>query len=275
MEQVAMYKTLNTETPVIILCGGQGTRMRDASETLPKPMLLIGGLPILYHIMHIYAAYGYRNFILALGYKSWVIKEYFLNFQAMSSDFQLCLGEKKWKILEERQAPDWNITFAETGELTQTGRRVCMCRKYVNTDEFMVTYGDGVADIDILRLHEFHRSHDKIATVTGVTPPGRFGSMAVQDDIVVEFNEKRDAGGGLINGGFFVFKRSFFDILERCGDTMLETTPMNELVQRDQLRMYRHQGFWEPMDTMREYQALNQLWNTGKAPWRKWNEAQC
>jgi glucose-1-phosphate cytidylyltransferase len=257
--------------PVIVLCGGQGTRIRDAGDQIPKPMLQIGGRPILWHIMKIYASYGYKNFILALGHKSWVIKEYFLNFQAMDSDFSLRLGSPTAiRILQHREPPDWNIVFAETGEHTQTGMRVFMCRKYVDTDEFMVTYGDGVANVDIARLHAFHRAHGRVATVTGVTPPGRFGAMAVDGESVVAFNEKRNAGGGLINGGFFVFGRRVFDTLGEAGDSMLETDPMSALVQKDELRMFRHAGFWEPMDTMREYLALNELWNSGKAPWKVW-----
>jgi len=264
-------RILDKDIPVIILCGGQGTRIRDAGDHVPKPMLQIGGYPILWHIMKIYAAHGYSNFVLALGYKSWVIKEYFLNYQAMGSDFQLCLGAKnEIRILEDRQPPNWRITFAETGEKTQTGMRVHTCRKYVHTDEFMVTYGDGVADVDVSALHAFHRAHGKAATVTGVMPPGRFGAMSVAGDAVVEFNEKRQAGGGLINGGFFVFRRSVFDVLGAGGDCMLETTPMNELVRAGELRMFRHDGYWEPMDTMREYLSLNRLWESGQAPWRIW-----
>lgn len=266
-----MSAPLNKDIPVIVLCGGQGTRIRDAAEHIPKPMLQIGGYPILWHIMKIYTAYGYRNFILALGYKSWVVKEYFLNYRAMTSDFALDFGAKGgMHILDDREPPDWNIVFAETGELTQTGERVFRCRKYVETGEFMVTYGDGVADIDISRLHAFHRAHGRTATVTGVTPPGRFGSLAVEGASVTAFNEHRHAGGGLVNGGFFVFNRGMFDVLEATGATMLETQPMTHLVEHDQLRMYRHDGFWEPMDTLREYTALNELWQRGRAPWQVW-----
>lgn len=266
-----MGLALDKNIPVIVLCGGQGTRIRDAGEHIPKPMLQIGGTPILVHIMRIYAAHGYKRFILALGYKSWLIKEYFLNFQAMNSDFALEFGNHTvMRILEHREVPDWTVTFAETGEFTQTGKRVALCEKYVDTDEFMVTYGDGVADVDITRLHEFHRAHGRLASVTGVTPPGRFGAMSVDGDTVVAFNEKRDAGGGLVNGGFFAFNRGVFEVLAAAGDSMLETQPMTELVKADQLRMFRHTGFWEPMDTAREYLALNELWRSGTAPWKVW-----
>lgn len=258
------------DTPVIILCGGQGTRIRDVGENIPKPMLPIGGYPILWHIMRIYAAHGYHNFILALGYRSWVIKEYFLNFKVMTSDFALELAEREVKILNHPQPLDWRIVFAETGELTQTGERVLLCERYVDTEEFMVTYGDGVADVDITALHAFHRAHGRMGTVTGVRPSGRFGAMSVRGTDVVEFSEKKAAGGGLINGGFFVFDRRFFDVLRPAGNTMLETEPMTHLVERGELKMYDHAGFWEPMDTLREYLLLNKLWESGQAPWKTW-----
>lgn len=260
-----------TDIPVIILCGGMGTRIRDVSENMPKPMVPVGGYPILWHIMNIYFHHGYNNFILALGHKGWVIKEYFLNYQAMTSDFKIQLGSpNEIKILSHHQPLHWNIVFVETGEQTLTGQRVALCEKYVETDAFMVTYGDGVGDLDIPALHQFHQSHHKVATVTGVRPTGRFGSLKVQGTAVSEFSEKKDAGGGLINGGFFVFNKTFFDVLHPLGDVMLETAPMEELVRRNELQMYEHHGFWEPMDTLREYQSLNKLWDSGDAPWRIW-----
>jgi len=261
----------NLETPVIILCGGQGTRIRDVSESLPKPMVPVGGLPVLWHIMKIYSAHGYKRFILALGYKGWVIKEYFLNIRAMTSDFRLQLaGDGPIEFLSQRERLDWSVTFVETGDGTQTGGRVLACEPYVDTADFMVTYGDGLGDVNIEALHRLHHSHGRLATVTGVRPRGRFGAMAVDGDTVTEFNEKKDAGGGLVNGGFFVFKKGFFEVLHRSGDTMLETDPMSHLVSDGQLRMYAHEGFWEPMDTMREYLLLNRLWETGEAPWKIW-----
>jgi glucose-1-phosphate cytidylyltransferase len=260
------------EVPVIILCGGQGTRIRDVSESLPKPMVPVGGMPILWHIMNIYAAHGYKSFLVALGYKGWVIKEYFLNFRAMTSDFRLRLsGDGKVEYLSRRQWVDWSVTFVETGEGTQTGGRVLACEPYVEADDFMVTYGDGLGNVDVGALHRFHLAHGRLGTVTGVRPRGRFGAMAVDGDTVTEFNEKQDAGGGLINGGFFVFKRRFFEVLQRCGDTMLETDPMARLVAEGELRMFAHGGFWEPMDTMREYLLLNRLWESGQAPWKIWS----
>jgi len=262
---------LSQSCPVIILCGGQGTRIRDVNENMPKVMLPIGQYPILWHIMRTYAHYGYKDFVLALGYRSWVIKEYFLNFRVMSCDFHLNLGHpQEIDVLARHQELDWNITFAETGEKTQTGRRVLLCEKYVEGDEFMVTYGDGVADIDVAALHAFHRDHGRVATVTGVRPPGRFGAIIADGDAVVEFSEKKPAAGGLINGGFFVFQRAMFDVLRPLGDTMLETAPTAELIATHNLRMYFHPGFWEPMDTAREYMALNAKWAEGRAPWKVW-----
>ncbi|VAX15756.1 Glucose-1-phosphate cytidylyltransferase [hydrothermal vent metagenome] len=262
---------MNKDIPVIILCGGQGTRLRNVSETLPKPMVNIGPYPMLWHIMMIYASSGYKNFILALGYKSWVIKEYFLNYRFMTSDFTINLGTtQEVKIINHHEPLDWNITFAETGEESQTGKRVLLCEKYVSTPEFMVTYGDGVADIDISRLHNFHHQHGKSATLTGVCPTGRFGALVADGTCVTEFSEKKDAGGGLINGGFFVFNRNCFDILRETDNTMLETEPMRRLVEQRELQLYRHEGFWEPMDTMREYNMLNRYWESGVAPWKVW-----
>jgi glucose-1-phosphate cytidylyltransferase len=263
---------MNFDVPVVILCGGQGTRIRDVSESLPKPMLPIGGYPILWHIMRIYAAHGYRRFVLALGYKSWVIKEYFLNLKYMHGDFHIRFKDPvQIDLLADRQPLDWSVTFAETGELSQTGARVLACERYVDTEDFMVTYGDGVADVDVLALHRFHEAHGRLGTVTGVRPAGRFGALVTKGSQVVEFSEKKDAGGGLINGGFFVFKRGFFEILRGLGDTMLETQPMKELVAKGQLEMYNHPGFWEPMDTQREQLLLNRLWSEGAAPWKTWS----
>jgi len=257
--------------PVIILCGGQGTRIRDVSDNIPKPMVPIGGFPILWHIMRIYSHFGYNRFILTLGYKGWLIKEYFLNYLAMTNDFSIDLGKKNnIKILNNPKPLDWKIIFAETGETPETGKRVLLSEKYVDTDEFMVTYGDGLSKVNIDRLHQFPREHSRQGTVTGVRPTGRFGALKVAGPKVVEFSEKKDAGGGLINGGFFVFQKSFFDILRNLGETMLEREPMNELVRQDQLQVFDHRGFWEPMDTMREYLLLNKLWDSGKAPWKIW-----
>jgi glucose-1-phosphate cytidylyltransferase len=265
---------LPKDTPVIILCGGEGTRIADVSrDAIPKPLIRIGDKPILWHIMKIYAAHGYTNFILALGHLGWEIKNYFLNHRLMDCDFRLTLegGEPKVEVLSRADQTDWTITFAETGEKTQTGRRVALCRKYVETDHFMVTYGDGVADIDIAALTRFALEQGKTGTVTSVTPASRFGNIEVSDGgTVTAFAEKADAGGGSINGGFFVFRKDFFDVADRYGDVMLEREPMDDLVARGELAAYRHPGFWEPMDTMREYRLLNGLWERGEAKWKMW-----
>jgi glucose-1-phosphate cytidylyltransferase len=264
---------LPKDTPVIILCGGEGTRIADVSrDAVPKPLIRIGDKPILWHIMKIYAAHGYTNFILALGHLGWEIKNYFLNHQLMDCDFQLSIrnGEPQVKVLSRPERTDFTITFAETGLKTQTGKRIALCRKYVETDHFMATYGDGVADIDIDALTRFALEQDRMGTVTSVTPASRFGNIEVDGGTVTAFNEKQDAGGGSINGGFFVFKREFFDVAERHGDVMLEREPMDELVERRELAAYRHPGFWEPMDTMREYRLLNGLWERGEAKWKMW-----
>lgn len=264
---------LPKDTPVIILCGGEGSRIADVSrDAVPKPLVRIGDKPILWHIMKIYAAHGYTNFILALGHLGWEIKNYFLNQRLMDCDFRLELeGEPEIEVLSRLDWTNWTITFVETGEKTQTGRRVALCRKYVDTDHFMVTYGDGVADIDIRALTRFALEQGKTGTVTSVTPASRFGNIEVADGgTVTAFAEKADAGGGSINGGFFVFRYDFFDVLDRYGDVMLEREPMDDLVARGELAAYCHPGFWEPMDTLREYRLLNCLWERGQAKWKTW-----
>jgi glucose-1-phosphate cytidylyltransferase len=265
---------LPKDTPVIILCGGEGTRIADVSrEAVPKPLVRIGDKPILWHIMKIYSHFGYNHFILALGHLSWEIKNYFLNHRLMDCDFELEIheGEARVKVLSNSESNDWRITFVETGAKSQTGRRIAFCDKYVQASHFMATYGDGVANIDLGALGRFALEKDRVGTVTAVTPSSRFGDIQLdQDSIVSGFAEKQDAGGGIINGGFFVFKREFMDIAKNHGDVMLEREPMDELVARGELAAFRHTGFWEPMDTMREYRQLNGLWDSGTAPWKMW-----
>lgn len=265
---------IDKNTPVIILCGGKGTRIADVSgNSIPKPMVPIGNYPILWHIMKIYSSQGFKNFILTLGHLGWEIKNYFLNYNIKSSDIRINFQNKSSniEILNDNEPLDWNITFAETGLETQTGKRIALCKKYVDTPYFMSTYGDGVADIQLSSLIDFAKKSDKIGTVTSVTPSSRFGNIDIDDKgIVKEFNEKQHAGGGTINGGFFVFKREFFDIAAKYDDVMLEREPMNDLVSKGELASYHHNGFWEPMDTMREYKKLNQLWNLNQAKWKIW-----
>ena len=260
---------------VVILCGGYGTRIRDVSEDIPKPMIPIGGKPILWHIMKSYAEFGYHDFILCLGYKSEVIKNFFVNYEFRRSDIMLTLGKKVEPVLSDVECDEagWNITLAETGLNAMTGARVKRIAKYIGNDEcFMLTYGDGVGDVDIEKLVKFHKSHGKMVTVTGVRPPGRFGELGIAEDgvTVTGFNEKPQASGGRINGGFFVCNRELFDILSNDEGLVLEQEPMRKLLEMKEFRVFEHDGFWQPMDTSREYSLLNDLYNNNKAPWVKW-----
>ena len=257
---------------VVILCGGRGSRIRDASEILPKPMLPIGNKPILWHIMKLYAHHGFDQFVLCLGYRGWLIKEFFLNYSAMTNDVVVQLGaQRAVSIGGDRNEEAWNVTLADTGELTETGGRVVAVRKYAETDDlFLLTYGDGVADVDIRALVAFHRAHGKTATVTAVRPPGRFGELGIAGDLVSEFNEKPQASGGFINGGFFVCDaRRIWSYLD-SGTSVLEREPMRRLAADGELVAFRHDGFWQPMDTLREYTLLNEMWESGRAPWKVW-----
>jgi len=256
---------------VIIFCGGMGTRLREETEYKPKPMVMIGKRPILWHIMKIYSSHGYNDFILCLGYKGNIIKEYFYHYEIMANDFEVTLGKKyDIKIFRNQDEADWRILLADTGEKTLKGARLKRVEKYIDSENFMVTYGDGVADIDIRRLVEFHKSHGKIATLTGVKPLSRFGELRVEGDIVKEFAEKPQSAGGLINGGFFVFRRDIFDYLEEREDCDLEYGALEELAKLGELVVYRHDGFWACMDTYRDMEYLNRLWAQGKAGWKVW-----
>jgi glucose-1-phosphate cytidylyltransferase len=257
----------------IILCGGQGTRIRDASELLPKPMLPIGGKPIVWHIMKMYARHGIREFVLCLGHKGSVIKEFFLHYRAMTTDVTLGLGRHdEIQFHGQHEELDWRVTLADTGEDTMTGGRVSAVRRYVEGDElFCLTYGDGVSDIDIGASIAFHKAHGRIATVAAVRPPGRFGEMRIDEDRVREFNEKPNASEGFINGGFFVIDgRRFWPYIGTDPRMVLEREPMQGLARDGELVAFRHEGFWQPMDTAREYGILNEMWAKGKAPWKTW-----
>jgi len=258
----------------VILCGGQGTRIRDVNEALPKPMLPLGGNPIVWHIMKGYAAHGVNEFVLALGYKGWLIKEFFLNYRVMMADVTVTLGRHSGiQIDRHRQEEDWSVTLADTGDATMTGGRVSALRRYVEgKGEFLLTYGDGVSDVNISELIAFHRAHGKVATVTAVRPPGRFGEMRIESNIVSEFNEKPQATEGYINGGFFVFDAErIWDYLGDDPKTTLEREPLQGLTRDGQLAAFRHDGFWQPMDTLREYNLLNEMWDSGEAPWKTWD----
>ncbi|NQT30034.1 MAG: glucose-1-phosphate cytidylyltransferase [Candidatus Saganbacteria bacterium] len=258
---------------VVILCGGQGTRLKEETEYRPKPLVPVGGMPILWHIMKTYSHFGHKDFILCLGYKGDMIKDYFLKFEELSNDFTLSLRSKSERIIHHSKAnlEDWNITFINTGQKAMTGSRVAQVKPYIGNDkEFLLTYGDGVANIDINALIAFHRSHGKIATMTGVRPPSRFGELSVHDTLVTTFNEKPSVSEGFINGGFFVFKRELFDYLSVDEDCTLEREPLETLVKKQQMAMYPLDNYWHCMDTYRDFLLLNELWNAGKAPWKVW-----
>jgi glucose-1-phosphate cytidylyltransferase len=258
---------------VVILCGGYGTRIRDVADNIPKPMIPVGRYPILWHIMKYYANFGHQDFVLCLGYKSQVIKDFFLNYEAHTKDFTIALGKReKIEFHTDHDESDWSVTLADTGLEAMTGARIARIRKYIGDDEhFMLTYGDGVGDIDIDKLIKFHISHDRVLTVTGVRPPGRFGElMNSPEGKVTEFNEKPQATEGRISGGYFVCSRKIFEYLDDREDLTFEQEPMRKLVAEGQMMMYEHDGFWQPMDTYRDYIYLNGLVTKGEAPWVKW-----
>lgn len=257
----------------IILCGGQGTRIRDVADDIPKPMIPIGERPIVWHIMQTYAASGLSDFVLCLGYKGWLIKQFFLDYRMFSEDIELKLGSGQVHY-HEAPALNWCITFAETGEHTQTGGRIARVRKYVEDCELIcVTYGDGVADLNVMDVVRFHREHGKIATVTGVRPPGRFGVMQTERksgrNIVRHFAEKPQTEEGWINGGYFVFDQRIWKYLKDEPSLILEREPLSGLAADGELVMYEHAGFWQPMDTYREYRLLNDMWTRDEAPWKR------
>lgn len=252
----------------IILCGGLGTRLAEETLLRPKPMVHIGGMPILWHIMKIYAHYGLNDFYLALGYKGNDIKQYFINYYASTSDIRLSLKNGKTKFLNP-SAEDWNVNLIDTGRNTMTGGRLLRLKPYLRGNTFMLTYGDGVADIDIHALLQFHHDHGKIATMTAVRPPARFGTMQFNDDRVIQFQEKAQVNEGWINGGFFVFERAVFDYLYD-DNTILERHPLETLANNDQLVAYKHHGFWQPMDTIRDRDFLNQCCDDNQASWTIW-----
>ncbi len=258
---------------VVILCGGMGMRLREETEYKPKPMIEIGGKPILWHIMKIYAHYGFSDFILCLGYKGEIIKNYFYNYEIQNNDFTIELGgDKHIEIHSNHKEKDWRVTLADTGEMALKGSRIKKIEKYVDGDLFMLTYGDGVASINLHELMSFHKSHGHIGTVTGVYPPSRFGDLVVENNRVVSYTEKPQASAGLINGGFFVFNRGIFGYLSEDDTRDFEFGPLVQLAKDDELRVYKHRGEWECMDTFRDMQHLNKLWQSGKAFWKIWDK---
>jgi glucose-1-phosphate cytidylyltransferase len=254
----------------VILAGGLGSRLGEETAVRPKPMVEIGGKPILWHIMKIYSSFGFNDFVICLGYKGYLIKEFFSNYFLHTADVTIDLrGGNGIEVHQARSEP-WRITLVETGADTMTGGRLAAIRPYLEPDEpFCLTYGDGVADIDVADLVRYHKAHGLRATLTSVTPPGRFGALENDGGRVVDFREKPAGDGGQINGGFFVADPSVLDLIEGP-DTVWETGPLETLARGGELMGYRHTGFWHPMDTLRDKQMLDGLWNAGKAPWKRW-----
>lgn len=256
---------------VVILCGGRGTRMKGESEIRPKPLMEIGGRPILWHIMKIYSRYGYNDFVFCLGYKGAMIKEYFYNYHILANDFTISLdGETKVEIHSKSDENDWKVTLVDTGLNALKGARIKRIEKYIDGDIFLLTYGDGVADVDLDDLVAFHKKHGRIGTLTAVRPPSRFGDLILEKDRVMKFTEKPQASAGLINGGFFIFNRKIFDYLSADDNCDFEMGALEKLAENGELMVYQHSGSWECMDTIREMDHLNELWSNNKAFWKVW-----
>ncbi|REJ73117.1 MAG: glucose-1-phosphate cytidylyltransferase [Acidobacteria bacterium] len=258
------------QIPVVILCGGQGTRLREETEYRPKPMVEIGPHPILWHIMKIYRQHGHRHFILCLGYKGWEIKQYFLRYNEMHRDFTVTLDRSDPVQYHNTVGDeDWKVTLVETGLHSGTGARLARVRGYIESDTFCFTYGDAVGNVDIGAQLAFHRAQGRLATVTGVRPTSRYGEMRTEDGAVLEFREK-PAAEGVVSGGFFVLERGVFDYLDADPQLFFEREPLRRLARDGQLSVYMHEQFWHPMDTYRDYLHLNEIWSGGEVPWKTW-----
>lgn len=258
---------------VVILCGGKGTRLREETEYKPKPMVTVGSLPLLWHVMKIYSHYGFKDFILCLGYKGEMIREYFLKFEEMTSDFTLALrsnGRERITYHQPHKLEDWRITLVDTGQETMTGARIARVEPYLGGDKtFLVTYGDGVADVNIAELVEFHRAQGKIATSTGMHQTSRYGVLEIEGNAVSSFSEKPQLRG-YINGGFYVFNREIFRHLSSAADCVLEQEPLRQLAQDRQLAVFRHEGFFFSVDTYKDWEELNRMDTEGNTPWKVW-----
>jgi len=254
---------------VVLLAGGYGTRISEESDIKPKPMIEIGGKPILWHIMKLYSSYGFNDFIICTGYKSYVIKEYFSNYFLHMSDITFDMSNNTMTVHNQNAEP-WKVTVVDTGLDTMTGGRIKRIQHYVGNEPFMVTYGDGLSDIDITSLVKYHNKHGKIGTMTAVQPAGRFGALDLsEDNLVKAFKEKPKGDGAWINGGFFVFNHEIFNYID--GDTtVFEKDPLEAISSMSELYVYKHEGFWQPMDTLREKNMLEELWTSGKASWKVW-----
>ncbi len=260
----------NADVPVVILAGGLGTRLRQQTEHVPKPMVRIGDEPLLWHIMKLYAHHGFRRFVLCLGYRGEVVTEYFLTYRQRHADLRIDLsGACEPEYLGGRAEP-WEVVCAQTGLHTGTGARVRRVRDHLDADVFLCTYGDGIGPVDVQGLLDHHRAHSRAATVTGVRPAGRYGEMEVSGDVVLEFNEKPATSRTMVSGGFFVFDREVLDRLDGDDDLTLEQEPLRKLARDGELSVFEHEGFWLGMDTHRELTELDRLWQSGKAPWKVW-----
>ncbi|MEA3641479.1 MAG: glucose-1-phosphate cytidylyltransferase [Lamprobacter sp.] len=254
----------------VILAGGLGTRISEETHLKPKPMIGIGGRPLLWHIMKLYSAHGVDDFIICCGYKGYIVKEYFANYFLHMSDVTFCMATNQMEV-HERHAEPWRVTLIDTGEDTQTGGRLLRVREYIEDEPaFCFTYGDGLSDVDISALLAFHHRHGKLATVTAVSPPGRYGALQCSGQTVTGFMEKPRGDGGLINGGFFVLSPACLELIEN-DRTAWETTPLTRLAAQGQLMSFIHRGFWQPMDTLRDKVHLETLWDSGQAPWKCWS----
>jgi len=253
----------------VLLAGGLGTRISEETHLKPKPMIEIGGKPILWHIMKLYSMHGVNDFIICCGYRGYIIKEYFANYFLHMSDVTFDMQNNRMQVHQQNAEP-WKVTLVDTGDETMTGGRLKRVASYLQDEElFCFTYGDGVSDVDITKLLSFHKSHGKLATVTAVQPPGRYGALQLEDTCVSGFAEKPRGDGGLINGGFFVLSPKCIDLIE-CDSTSWEGSPLNTLASKGELMAFEHKGFWQPMDTLREKNFLEELWESGKAPWKTW-----
>jgi glucose-1-phosphate cytidylyltransferase len=256
-------------TKAVILAGGLGTRISEESHLRPKPMIEIGGKPILWHIMKIYSAHGINDFVICLGYKGYVVKEYFANYFLHMSDVTFDLALNRMEVHEHHAEP-WRVTLVDTGENSLTGGRLRRVRDYIGDETFCFTYGDGVSDLDISKTLQQHRQSGKVATVTAIQPPGRYGALDISGQMVQKFQEKPAGDGAWINGGFFVLQPEIFDYLHSDDDSF-EATPLMQLAANGQLDAYQHTGFWQAMDTLRDKNQLESLWKSGQAPWKIWS----
>lgn len=255
---------------VVILCGGMGTRLREETEYRPKPMVKIGDRPILWHIMKIYAAYGHTDFVLCLGYKSEIIKEYFYNYELLNNNFRVHLGQSKIEVFSNHNEQGWTVTLVDTGQNALKGARLKRVEKYIKEDQFMLTYGDSLGDININKLLDFHKSHGRIGTVTGINPTARFGELKITGQQVTSFHEKPVNSTEYMNGGFFVFNKDIFAHLTNDDNCDFEVGPLENIAKAGELMVFKHQGFWACMDNVRDVEYMNRLWNESNVAWKVW-----